>query len=116
MLTVKAKMGDVAKFTVSLPAGYEFSSWFQSDGTSNIGTLGDTLGIELDITNEDESMVIVANFKKEVEQNNIDTTWIWITCGIGGGLLILGLVIFFIIKNKRGGFGGGKNDYKKMYY
>lgn len=116
MLTVKAKMGDVAKFTVSLPAGYEFSSWFQSDGTSNIGTLGDTLEIELDITNEDESMVIVANFKKEVEQNNTDTTWIWITCGIGGGLLILGLVIFFIIKNKRGGFGGGKNDYKKMYY
>ncbi len=119
ILTVKAKMGETAKFSVSLPAGYEFLNWFQSDGTSNIGTLGDTLEIELEITNEDETMTIVASFKKEIEENNTDTTWIWVTCGIGGGLLIIGLVIFFIIKGKRGGFGGkggGKNDYKKMYY
>ena len=119
ILAVKAKMGETAKFSVTLPSGYEFSNWFQSDGTNDIGVIGDTLEIEFEVTNDDETMTIVANFKKEIEENNTDTTWIWVTCGIGGGLLVIGLVVFFIIKNKRGGFGGkggGKNDYKKMYY
>ena len=118
-LIVQKAMGKTYKFSVVVPAGYEFDRWFESSTeTSSGGNLGTSLEIELPVEENTESMVIVVNLKQEVEEEKHDTTWIWVVAGIGGGTLILGLVIFFIVRSKRNHFGGGggKNDYKKMFY
>lgn len=112
-LIKKLGMGKTYKFSVVVPAGYEFDRWFESSGN-----IGSTLEVEVSIQNDTESMIIVVNLKQEVKEENNDTTWIWVVVGIGGGTLILGLVIFFVVRSKRNRFGGGsgKNDYKKMFF
>ncbi len=120
VITIKAKMGNTFTLSVANVGGYEFSNWFQSDEMGSMGaSYGETLEIDVPISDEDETMIIVANFKQDIEEEKNDDTWIWLVAGIGGGTLILGLVIFFIVRAKRnrfGGGGGGKNDYKKMFY
>ena len=118
-LIKKLGMGKTYKFSVVVPAGYEFDRWFESSDANTIGgNIGSTLEVEVSIQNDTESMIIVVNLKQEVKEENNDTTWIWVVVGIGGGTLILGLVIFFVVRSKRNRFGGGsgKNDYKKMFF
>ena len=109
-ITVKAVMGQTHKFSVVLPAGYEFSNWFTSDGTVNLGSIGDTLEIELDITENDDALILVANFAQEVEPEQNGSYIVWVIVGVVGVLVVVGLVIFLIIKKKK------DNGYKNMYY
>lgn len=92
-----------------LPAGYEFVNWYTSDGQMNLGSVGDSLGIDLQITAEDESLVLVANFKEVEKEQDQGNPIIWVIVGVVGVLAIVGVTIFLIVRKKK------DSSYKNMY-
>lgn len=94
---------------VVLPAGYKFLNWYTSDGEMNLGTIGDTLGVNLDITSEDESMILVANFEKVEEEKNTNMSLIWVIVGVSAVLIGVGVAIFLIVRKKK------DTSYKNFY-
>lgn len=102
-------MGTNCTVRVVLPAGYEFTNWFLSDGTSNLGTQSEELEFVLEIGNE-EDMMLIANFYKEEDPiKNLGYIW-WIIGGSVIGIALIGFVVFLIVKKRK------DNSYKNMYY
>lgn len=110
VLAKKVAMDKSYYIDVILPSGYNFLNWYTSDGTQNLGSIGDTLGIDLQITSEDESLILVANFELIEEEKEEGSPIIWIVIGAVVVLAIVGVCIFLILRKK------GDNGYKKMYY
>ncbi len=105
----KVKIGTTHTVKVVLPAGYEFTSWFYSDGTSNLGSVSNELEATITADSE-EPLVLVADFFKE--ENIIDgNSWIWWVIGGSVALLaIIGITIYVVIKKRK------DNSYKNYYY
>ena len=105
----KVKLGTTHTVKVILPAGYEFTSWFYSDGTSNLGSASNELEATITADSE-ETLVLVADFFKE--ENIIDAnSWIWWVIGGSVALLaIIGITIYIVIKKRK------DNSYKNYYY
>lgn len=106
----KVKMGTTHTIKVVLPSEYEFTNWFVSDGTSNLGVISQS--IETQITaSEEDSAIYVANFFKE-EKKADNSLIIWLS--ISGGVILLGgiiAIIIVVVKKKNEG-----NSYKNFYY
>lgn len=107
----KVKMGSTHTIKINVPAEHQIKDWYLSDGTNNLGVVAlDETQIDLTTSSEDESLVLVINFSKEVDATKSNATLWWILGGVGGGLAIIGLTIFIIIKKKK------NNLYKNYYY
>ena len=107
----KVKMGTEHTLKIIIPAEYEITNWYLSDGTNNLGVIAlKQEEITLSTTNEDEEIILVVNFFKEVDDMTSNSALWWIIGGSVGGLLIIGLVVFLIVKKKK------DNSYKNYYY
>ena len=107
----KVKMGTEHTVKINVPAEYEITNWYLSDGTNNLGVIAlQQEEIELSTTNEDEEIILVVNFFKEVDDMTSNSALWWIIGGSVAGVLIIGLVIFLIVKKKK------DNSYKNYYY
>ena len=107
----KVKMGTDHTVKINIPAEYEITNWYLSDGTNNLGVIAlEQDEIELSTTEEDEEIILVVNLFKEVDDITNNSALWWIIGGSVGGILVIGLVIFLIIKKKK------DNSYKNYYY
>ncbi len=107
----KVKMGTEHTVKINVPAEYEITNWYLSDGTNNLGVIAlQQEEIELSTTNDDEEIILVVNLFKEVDDITSNSTLWWIIGGSVAGVLIIGVVIFLIIKKKK------DNSYKNYYY
>lgn len=109
VISKKETMGSTCKIKVTLPTDYEFTNWFLSDGTSNLGVQSEELEFMLTI-GEEEEIVLVANLYQEKDPiNNMSYLW-WIIGGSIAGIALIGLCVFLIVKKRK------DNSYKNMYY
>ena len=109
VITYKAKMGEKYTLSVTLPPELQFTSWYESDGTSNVRDLASTMTMEITASQDSETMIVVANFAKEIEDSQSDSALLWIIIGCAGGLTVCVVVIILIVKKKK------DNSYKSMY-
>ena len=109
VITYKAKMGETYTLSVQLPPEYKFVGWFESDGTSNVRDLSSLITMEMTASKDSDTMIVVANFAKEVENSENDSALLWIIIGCAGGLTLCVVVIILIVKKKK------DNSYKSMY-
>lgn len=108
-LSLKVKLGSTHQVRVILASGYEFGGWFESNGTSNIGDLSDSEEMTITASSEEEEMIIVSNFLKDVPKETGDSSTVWLIVGCSVALVVLGVVIFFLVRKKK------DNSYKNLY-
>ncbi|MBQ3494583.1 MAG: hypothetical protein IJA69_04125 [Clostridia bacterium] len=107
--TYKAKMGEKYTISVVVPAGYEFTAWIESDGTATIRELSKQAVMELTASQDNETMIIVADLFIEEEEKMNDSTLLWIIIGCGGGIALCAIIIIVVVKKKKDG------SYKNYY-
>ncbi len=107
----KVKMGTEHTVKINIPAEYEITNWYLSDGVNNLGVIAlQQEEIELSTTTDDDEIILVVNLFKEVDDITSNSAIWWIIGGSVGGVLIIGLVIFLIVKKRK------DNSYKNYYY
>ena len=110
VISQKVKKGSECVITVTLPEKHEFTNWFLSDGTKNMGALSEQLTLTLQIAEDEEQKIIVANlFQEKNSMANMAYLW-WIIGGAVAGVAIVGLFVFLIVRKRK------DNSYKNMYY
>ena len=88
-----------------VPTDYEFESW--TNTTTGTNSYDQTLPLT---SGEEESLQIVLNFTHD-ENNGMGMGYIWwIIGGSVAGILLIGLIVFLIVKKRK------DNSYKNMYY
>lgn len=106
--TFKAKRGADYSISVILPAGYEFTSWFESDGTANVNDLGTEMERTIQ-ANAEDTMILVADFYQEVVELDNNSTLIWIIVGSVSGIIVAVVIIVVLVRKKK------DNSYKNFY-
>ncbi len=104
-ITYKQAMNIPIVITFDMPSGYGFKSWYNPNG----GTLSMSESLTLNV-GEEETMQIILNFTSDDNATGgMGYIW-WIIGGSVAGILIIGLVVFLIVKKRK------DNSYKNMYY
>ena len=104
-ITYKQAMNTPIVITFDMPSGYEFESWYNPNG----GTLSMSESLTLNV-GEEETMQIIINFTRDDDATGgMGYIW-WIIGGSVAGILVIGLVVFLIVKKRK------DNSYKNMYY
>ena len=109
VISQKIKKGTECVISVTIPEKYEFTNWFLSDGKSNLGALSEQPTLTIQIDENEEQKIIVANLYQEKNPiANMGYIW-WIIGGSVGGVALIGLAVFLIVRKRK------DNSYKNMY-
>lgn len=89
--------------TAQLKDGFEFEGWYDQSGR----LIGNSLTLNYTPEETEDELTVVARLSVAEKVN--DLTWLWITLGVVGGLIILAIIIIVIVKRK------GDRSYRNYY-
>ncbi len=104
-ITYKQPMNTPISISFELPAGYDFDRCYDGNGA----IISTTESFTLPATNEENRQLVLAFTKDDNLGGGMGYIW-WIIGGSVAGILLVGFIVFIIVKKRK------DNSYKKMYY
>ena len=95
--------GSQINLIANVKEGYEFDGWYDNSGK----LLSNSKELVYNLDAESEQMTLVVKLVKLERQINL--TWLWITLGATGGVVLIALAVFLIVRK-------AKNSAYKNYY